>query len=469
MGSMSTTTRIEHDTMGPVEVPADAPWGAQTQRAVENFTIGPERMPVQVVRCLGLIKLAAARANAALGTLDPGRAGRIEPAAREVWEGRLDHAFPLVVWQSGSGTQTNMNVNEVIARRAMELAPGEPIHPNDHVNRSQSTNDAFPAAMHMAAALRMSNELLPALAGLAKSLDAKAGEFSGIVKSGRTHLMDAAPLTLGQEFSGYAAQARDCATRLEQARDGLLPLPLGGTAVGTGLNSVLGYAERSVAEIARETGLPFTVAGNFFAGLAAHDAAAHASAACRSLAGALLKIAGDLRWAGSGPRCGLAELRLPENEPGSSIMPGKVNPTQCEAVRMACVQVMGLDAACALAGSLGEFELNVLKPLLAYNLLAELGLLAGCCRALTDKVLDGLSPNRERLAAYAGRTPMLATALAPAIGYEKAAEVVKLALAEDLDVKAACLRLGLLSEAELDRLLDLERFLGPAQAGGKRG
>jgi fumarate hydratase class II len=462
--------RIEHDTMGPVEVPEDAPWGAQTQRALENFTIGPERMPLEVVRCLGLIKLAAARANFTLGVLDPERAAAIVAAAQEVWEGRLDHAFPLVVWQSGSGTQTNMNVNEVVARRAMALAPeGPAIHPNDHVNRSQSTNDAFPAAMHMAAALRLGNELLPALRGLADSLAGKAQDFAEIVKSGRTHLMDAAPLTLGQEFSGYAAQARACATRLEQAGDGLLELPLGGTAVGTGLNAPEGYAERAVAEIAREAGLPFRGAGNFFAGLAAHDAAVHASAACRSLAGALMKIAGDLRWAGSGPRCGLAELCLPENEPGSSIMPGKVNPTQCEAVRMACVQVMGLDAACAQAGALGEFELNVLKPLIAHNLLAELGLLAGCCQALRDKVLAGLEPNRERLASYAGRTPMLATALAPAIGYEKAAEVVKLALAEDLDIKAACLRLGLLSGEDLDRLLDLGHFLGPARTGRNRG
>jgi fumarate hydratase class II len=321
----------------------------------------------------------------------------------------------------------------------------------------------------MAAALRLSGELLPALREMAASLEAKAAEFAPIAKSGRTHLMDAAPLTLGQEFSGYAAQARACATRLEQALDGLLELPLGGTAVGTGLNAPEGYAGRAVAEIAREAGLPFRVAGNFFAGLAAHDAAVHAGAACRSLAVALLKLAGDLRWAGSGPRCGLAELRLPENEPGSSIMPGKVNPTQCEAVRMACVQVLGLDAACAFAGSLGEFELNVLKPLIAHNLLAMLGLLAGCCRALTQKVLEGLAPNRERLAAYAGRTPMLATALAPVIGYEKAAEVVKLALAEDLDIRAACLRLGLLAEAELDRLLDLANFLGPAGTGSRRG
>ncbi len=466
---MSKTTRIEHDTMGPVEVPADAPWGAQTQRAKENFAIGPERMPPEVVRCLGLIKLAAARANAALGALDPERAARIEPAAREVWEGRLDHAFPLVVWQSGSGTQTNMNVNEVVARRAMDLAPGPAIHPNDHVNRSQSTNDAFPAAIHMAASIRLSMELLPAVRDLAVALEGKADEFKSLVKSGRTHLMDAAPLTLGQEFSGYAAQARACETRLEQAQEGLLDLPLGGTAVGTGLNTPAGYAERAVAEIARESGLPFRKAGNFFAGLAAHDAVVHAGAACRSLAGALMKLAGDLRWAGSGPRCGLAELRLPENEPGSSIMPGKVNPTQCEAVRMACVQVMGLDAACAFAGSLGEFELNVLKPLLAHNLLAMLGLMAGSCRALTHKVLDGLAPNRERLAAYAGRTPMLATALAPIIGYEKAADVVKLALAEDLDVKAACLRLGLLSAEELDRLLDLANFLGPAKTGPGQG
>jgi len=461
--------RIEHDTMGPVEVPADAPWGAQTQRALMNFTIGPERIPVEVVRCLGLIKLAAARVNASLGVLDPERAARIEPAAREVWEGRLDAAFPLVVWQSGSGTQTNMNVNEVIAHRAMELSPGPAIHPNDHVNRSQSTNDAFPAAMSMAAALHLTRELLPALGEMAARLEARAREFAGLVKSGRTHLMDAAPLTLGQEFSGYAAQARACAARLEQARDGLLELPLGGTAVGTGLNTPVGYAAGAVAEIARETGLPFRVADNFFAGLAAHDAVVHASAACRSLAGALMKLAGDLRWAGSGPRCGLAELRLPEHEPGSSIMPGKVNPSQCEAVRMACVQVMGLDTACAVAGSLGEFELNVLKPLLAHNLLAMLGLLTGCCRSLTAKVLDGLSPNRERLAAFAGRTPMLATALAPAIGYEKAAEVVKLALAEDLDVRAACLRLGLLSPEELDRLLDLNGFLGPSGAPSGRG
>lgn len=466
---MDQPTRTEHDTMGPVEVPAEAPWGAQTQRALENFTIGPERMPVEVVRCLGLVKLAAARANAALGVLDPERAARIAAAAREVWEGRLDHAFPLAVWQSGSGTQTNMNVNEVVARRCAEMDPAGPaVHPNDHVNRSQSTNDAFPAAMSMAASRRLSLELLPALGDLAAVLEAKAEEFKDLVKAGRTHLMDAAPLTLGQEFSGYAAQAKACATRLEQALDGLLELPLGGTAVGAGLNAPEGYAERAVAEIAREAGLPFRVAGNFFAGLAAHDAAVHAGAACRSLAGALMKLAGDLRWAGSGPRCGLAELRLPANEPGSSIMPGKVNPTQCEAVRMACVQVMGLDAACALAGSLGEFELNVFKPLLAHNLLAMLGLMAGSCRALTHKVLDGLAPNRERLAAYAGRTPMLATALAPVIGYEKAADVVKLALAEDLDIRTACLRLGLLSGDELDRLLDVANFLGPARRGPQR-
>ena len=460
-----TATRTEHDSLGPVEVPADRLWGAQTQRALENFPPGAEPMPPGVIRALALVKKAAAQANADLGVLDPDMAGYVVRAADEAVRGDLDEHFPLAVWQSGSGTQTNMNVNEVLANRAAQLAgrsPGDKgfIHPNDHVNKSQSTNDAFPAAMHVAAALTLTRGLLPAVAALRRSLEAKTRQWRGVVKIGRTHHMDAVPLTLGQEFSGHAAQLQAGMGRLDACLDGLLELPLGGTAVGTGLGAPEGFAQAVVAVVARETGLDFRPAANRFAALAAHDAVVACSGACRGLATALLKIADDVRLLASGPRCGLGELRLRPNEPGSSIMPGKVNPTQCEALAMACVQVMGLDTAVASAGSRGVLQLNVYKPLMIHDLLAQMRLLADGCRSFAERCVDGLEPDRDRVAELVDCSLMLVTALVPALGYDKAAEVARLAHEQGLTLRQACLELGALDAETFDALVRPSDMVG---------
>lgn len=461
-----SATRTEHDTMGPVQVPVDRLWGAQTQRALENFPPGGEPMPMAVVRSLALVKKAAAQANAELGVLDPALARYIAKAADEVARGDLDDHFPLVVWQSGSGTQTNMNVNEVLANRACQLAGRESgdrafIHPNDHVNHSQSTNDAFPTAMHMAAALELRNSLLPAAEALGEALMVKARAWRGLAKIGRTHCMDAVPLTLGQEFSGPAAQMDGAMSRLEACLDGLLALPLGGTAVGTGLGAPPGFARAAVARIARHTGLDFRPAGNRFAAMAAHDDIVACSGACRGLAVVLLTLADNVRLLASGPRCGLGELRLPANEPGSSIMPGKVNPTQCESLSMACIQTMGLDAAVAAAGARGCLQLNVYKPLMIHGLLSQMRLLGDGCRHFAERCVVGLEPDRERIAGHVGRSLMLVTALVPALGYDRAAEVAELAFKRGLTLRDACLELGCMEPEAFDALVRPEGMVGP--------
>src|ERR671935_1812122 len=428
-----TEGRTETDSLGPLEVPADRYWGAQTQRSLEHFSIGDpstERMPMEVVRALALLKKASATVNVRDGRLDRRLAELIVAAAEEILDGALDDHFPLFVWQTGSGTQTNMNVNEVISNRAIELDGGElgsktPIHPNDHVNMSQSSNDTFPTAMHVAAAIAIIERLLPAIRSLREALDAKANEFSSIVKIGRTHLQDAVPLTLGQEFSGYVAQLDADVQRIEATLPGLYELAIGGTAVGTGLNAPAEFGELAAAKIAELTGLPFVSAPNKFAALAAHDALVFAHGAIATLAASLMKIANDIRWLGSGPRSGLGELELPENEPGSSIMPGKVNPTQSEAMTMVCCQVFGNDAAIGFAGSQGNFELNVFKPVMIRNFLHSIRLLADACRTFREFMVEGIEPNRERIAELVGRSLMLVTALTPKLGYDRAAEIAK--------------------------------------------
>jgi fumarate hydratase class II len=462
-----TQTRTETDSIGPIEVPADRYWGAQTQRSLHHFAIGDpaaDRMPVEVVRALALLKKAAATVNAADGRLDRGLADLIVAAADEVLDGKLDDHFPLYVWQTGSGTQTNMNANEVIANRAIELSGGElgsktPIHPNDHVNLSQSSNDTFPTAMHVAAALEVTERLLPSVRALRDALDAKARAFADVVKIGRTHLQDAVPLTLGQEFSGYVAQLDADLDRIEHALGGLHELAIGGTAVGTGLNAPEGFGERCAAELARLTGLPFVAAPNPFAALAANDAVVHASGTLATLAASLMKIANDVRWLGSGPRAGIGELTLPENEPGSSIMPGKVNPTQSEAMTMVAVQVFGNHTAITVAGSQGNFELNVFKPVLIRNLLHSVRLLADVCRTFREFCVEGLTANRERIEDLVHRSLMLVTALTPKIGYDKAAEIAKKAHHEGSTLKEAALGLGYLTEAEYDEIVVPEKMV----------
>src|SRR5439155_9472620 len=433
MGSMGTgETRIETDSVGPIEVPADRYWGAQTQRSLHHFSIGgpTELMPVEVVHAFGVLRKAAALANLELGELSKDKADLIVAAAGEVADGTLDQHSPLFVWQTGSGTQSNMNANEVISNRAIERAGGalgskRPIHPNDDVNRSQSSNDTFPTAMHIAAATVVVRRLLPAVRALRDALRAKQEEFDDIVKIGRTHLQDAVPLTLGQEFSGYVAQLDDDVDRIEGILPGLYELAIGGTAVGTGLNAPAAFGAATAAKIAELTGLPFTSARNRFAALASHDAMVFAHGAIRTLAVSLMKIANDIRWLGSGPRSGLGELSLPENEPGSSIMPGKVNPTQSEAMTMVCCQVLGNDVAIAVAGSQGNFELNVFKPVIIRNFLHSVGILADVCRTFREFCVEGLQPNRERIAELVDGSLMLVTALSPKIGYDKAAEIAK--------------------------------------------
>jgi fumarate hydratase, class II len=455
--------------MGTIEVPADRYWGAQTQRSLHHFSIGgeTERMPIEVVRAFGVLKKAAAAINAELGGLPADKAELIDRAADEVIAGSLDEHFPLYVWQTGSGTQSNMNANEVISNRAIELAGGElgskkPIHPNDDVNMSQSSNDTFPTAMHVAAAQAVVERLLPAVRELRDALAERAKEFDDIVKIGRTHLQDAVPLTLGQEFSGYVAQLDAGIERIEAALPGLYELAIGGTAVGTGLNAPEGFGERVAAKISELTGLPFVSAPNKFASLAAHDGLVHAHGAIKTLAVSLMKIANDIRWLGSGPRSGLGELDLPENEPGSSIMPGKVNPTQSEAMTMVAVQVFGNDVAVTVAGSQGNFELNVFKPVMIRNFLHSVRILADACRTFREFCVDGLQPNRERIAELVDRSLMLVTALTPKIGYDKAGEIAKKAHHEGTTLKDAALGLGYVTEAEYDELVNPEKMVGPA-------
>ncbi|MCZ6783299.1 MAG: class II fumarate hydratase, partial [Proteobacteria bacterium] len=451
-------TRMETDSMGTVEVPTDRYWGAQTQRSLAFFAIGEERMPREVVHALGWIKKASALTNAELGGLDEERAGWIASAADEVARGDLDDHFPLRVWQTGSGTQSNMNANEVIANRAIELAGGqlgskEPVHPNDHVNLSQSSNDVFPTAMHVAATAVLERDLLPAVRELRAALDRKRAAFDDVVKIGRTHLQDAVPVTLGQEFSGYVAQLDAGLERIEAALPALHELALGGTAVGTGLNAPPEFGDRCAARLAELTGLAFVSAPNKFAALAAHDAVVAASGALKGLAVSLFKIANDIRLAGSGPRCGLGELELPANEPGSSIMPGKVNPTQCEALTMVVAQVLGNDTAVSFAGSQGHFELNVMKPVMIYGLLQSARLLTDGCSSFREHLVEGLEANRAHLAQTVERSLMLVTALTPKIGYDAAARAAHKAREDGTTLKEACLALELLTESEFDEIV----------------
>ncbi|MBK5227261.1 MAG: class II fumarate hydratase [Actinobacteria bacterium] len=448
-------SRRETDSMGAIDVASDRYWGAQTQRSLHHFSIGDDRMPVEVVRAFGLLKKAAALVNATAGNLPQAQADLIVAAADEVIEGKLDDHFPLFVWQTGSGTQSNMNANEVISNRAIEMAGGDlgskdPVHPNDHVNMSQSSNDTFPTAMHIAAARSVVERLLPSVKQLRDALNDKAAEFEDIVKIGRTHLQDAVPLTLGQEFSGYVAQLDEDIERIEAALPGLYRLAIGGTAVGTGLNSPAGFDEQAAAKIAELTGLPFVPAPNKFAALAAHDALVHAHGALKVLAVSLMKIANDIRWLGSGPRSGLGELELPENEPGSSIMPGKVNPTQSEAMTMVCCQVIGNDVAVGMAGSQGNFELNVFKPVMIRNFMHSIAILSDASRSFREFCVEGIEANRDRIQELVDRSLMLVTALSPKIGYDKAAEIAKKAHHEGTTLKDAAVELGYLSEAEYD-------------------
>lgn len=451
-------TRTETDSMGAIEVPADRYYGAQTARSLIHFDIGRDVMPRELIRALGILKQAAALVNRDLGQLSEEKCRLIAQASDEVISGKLDEHFPLSVWQTGSGTQTNMNANEVIANRAIEMAGGvlgakNPIHPNDHVNLSQSSNDAFPTAMHIAAAERLHRDLIPAIQRVHEAINAKAGEFADVVKIGRTHLQDATPLTVGQEMSGWSSLlARDIA-RLKPALDGLYDLAIGGTAVGTGLNAHPEFAVRAAAKIAELTGLPFRSHPNKFAALSAHDELVFAHGAIHTLAGSLMKIANDIRWLASGPRCGLGELQIPENEPGSSIMPGKVNPTQCEAMTMIAVQVHGNNAAIAFAGSQGNFELNVFKPVIIHNFLHSVTLLHDAARGFVDYLIQGIVLDRPRIAAYVQNSLMLVTALNPAIGYDKAARIAHVAHTEGITLREACLKLGFLTGEEFDRLV----------------
>ncbi len=448
-------TRTESDTFGPLEVPAERLWGAQTQRSLLNFDISGERQPREIIRALVQVKRASAVVNRDLGLLDPAKAGAIVAAADEVLAGGHPDEFPLVVWQTGSGTQTNMNVNEVLANRASELlggprGTGRLVHPNDDVNRSQSSNDVYPTAMHVAAAEAIERRLLPALDGLHATLQAKSAAFRDVVKIGRTHLQDATPLTLGQEISGWAAQLAQNRRHLQDARPHLCELALGGTAVGTGLNAPPGYAQAVAAELARATGLPLVSAPNKFEVMAAADALVHAHGALKTLAASLMKIANDVRWLASGPRSGLGEIRIPENEPGSSIMPGKVNPTQSEALTMACCQVFGNDVAVNVGGASGNFELNVFRPLIAHNVLQSVRLLADGMRSFNDHCAVGIEPDRARIAELVGRSLMLVTALNPHIGYDKAAQIAKRAHREGTTLREAALATGFVTAEQFD-------------------
>ena len=461
-----TQTRTETDSFGPLEVPADKYWGAQTQRSLKNFPIGWEQQPVAIVRALGVIKQACAMANIEQGTLDAERGNAIVQAASEVVGGQLDDHFPLVVWQTGSGTQSNMNANEVIANRAIEILGGQmgskdPVHPNDHCNMGQSSNDTFPTAMHIATAMMARDVTLPGLRKLHAALEAKVAAFDGIIKIGRTHTQDATPLTPSQEFSGYTHQVAMGLARVEGALGRIYELAQGGTAVGTGLNTRTGWDVKVAANMAEITGLPFVTAPNKFEALAAHDAMVEMSGALKTVAASLFKIANDIRFLGSGPRCGLGELILPENEPGSSIMPGKVNPTQCEALTQVCAHVMGNDAAVGFAGSQGHFELNVYKPMMAYNVLQSMQLLGDAAVAFTDNLVDGLQADETRIDKLMRESLMLVTALAPEIGYDNATTVAKTAHKNGTTLKEEAIALGYVDEATFDRVVRPENMVGP--------
>jgi len=458
-------SRIEHDTFGPIEVPAERLWGAQTQRSLQNFDISGEKQPREIIRALVQIKRSSAVVNHLLGLLEQQKAAAIIAAADEVLAGQHDSEFPLVVWQTGSGTQTNMNVNEVLANRASELlggrrGEGRLVHPNDDVNKSQSSNDVFPAAMHLAAVEAIKSRLLPSLSKLRNTLSAKAIEFDDIVKIGRTHLQDATPLTLGQEFSGYVAQLEQCDRHLHASLPHLCELALGGTAVGTGLNAPKGYAENVAAELARLTGLPLATAANKFEVMAAADALVHAHGALKTLAASMMKIANDIRWLASGPRSGLGEISIPENEPGSSIMPGKVNPTQSEAVTMLCCQVFGNDVAINFGGASGNFELNVFRPMIAHNFLQSTRLLADGMASFNDHCAVGIEPNRERISELVGRSLMLVTALNPHIGYDKSAQIAKKAHKEGTSLREAAIASGFVTAEQFDQWVRPEDMVG---------
>jgi len=459
-------TRTESDSIGTIQVASDRYWGAQTQRSFQNFDIGTEKMPIEVIRAMAVIKKAAARVNALLVGLDRKLAEAISAAATEIIDGKLDDHFPLVVWQTGSGTQTNMNVNEVISNRAIEMLGGElgskkPVHPNDHVNMSQSSNDTFPTAMSIAAVVAIEERLLPELRRLSGALATKANAWAGIIKIGRTHLMDATPLTLGQEASGWATQVENAIEHIENSLPHLRQLAIGGTAVGTGLNAPVGFGEKMAAEVSRLTEHTFVSAPNKFEALAAHDAAVACSGALKTAAAALMKIANDVRWLGSGPRCGIGELVLPANEPGSSIMPGKVNPTQCEAMTMACARVIGNDVAIGIGGASGNFELNVFKPVIIYSLLQSIRLLADASRSFVEHCIDGMQPDERRVAELLERSLMLVTALAPTIGYDAAAKVAKTAHEKGLTLKQAALQLGVIDGDTFDRVVRPEDMIAP--------
>ena len=464
IGTGQSGTRVESDSMGEIRVPAEHYWGAQTQRALLYFAIGGDRMPLPLYHAYALVKKAAAQVNAELGCLPRWKADLIARVADEISTGQLDSEFPLFVWQSGSGTQTNMNVNEVIANRAIQLVGGtlgskQPIHPNDDVNQSQSSNDTFPTAMHIATVLEIHRHLLPAVTALRETIAAKAQQFAAIIKIGRTHLQDAVPLTVGQEWSGYVAQLDDALERLRDTLPGLYRLAMGGTAVGTGLNAPKGFAEAVAAKIACYTGLPFVTGPNKFAALAATDATVAAQAALCGLAVVLMKLANDIRWLASGPRCGLHELILPANEPGSSIMPGKVNPTQAEAMLMVCIQVMGLDAAAGFAGALGNFQLHTMRPLLIYNILHSIRLLGDVCMTFREYCIAGIEVDRQRVEEMVQRSLMLVTALSPVLGYDRAAAIAHKALTENTTLREAAVSGGFISAEEFDRLVDPAKMI----------
>jgi len=460
--------RTEKDSMGPVQVPNDRYYGAQTQRSLNNFKIGKEHFPREFIRAYGIIKKAAATVNSATGLLDPQLAKTISSSADEVITGKLDDHFPLVVWQTGSGTQTNMNVNEVIANRAIEMVGGtlgskDPVHPNDHVNMGQSTNDTFPTAINIAAVESVVHQLLPNLQRLRDGLHAKAEAFSNIIKLGRTHLQDATPLSLGQEFSGYVSAVEHGCKRIENAMDSCYEMAMGGTAVGTGINSTEGFGEKTAAEISKLTDLPFRTAENKFEALGGQDSIVELSSALKTVAVSLFKIANDLRWLASGPRSGIGEVVLPANEPGSSIMPGKVNPTQCEAMTMVCTQVMGNDTTITFAGASGNFELNVYRPVIAFNILQSIRLLADACDSFLVNAVEGIEPNEQRIHENLYNSLMLVTALNPHIGYDKAAKVAKKAYTENLSLREAIVELGYMGAEEFDKLVQPEKMIRPSK------
>ena len=470
IGISAAGERTETDSMGSVQVPADRYWGAQTQRSLIHFSIGNDHMPTELYRAYGLVKKAAALVNAAEGRLDEPKAEAIVRAADEVIAGRLDEHFPLYVWQTGSGTQSNMNINEVLSNRAIQLLGGEigskrPVHPNDDVNMGQSSNDTFPTAMHVATVRALNEHLLPQLDALARVIEAKAEAWGDVVKIGRTHLEDAVPLTVGQEWSGYAHQIRDAMAGIRHAREGLMELAIGGTAVGTGLNAPPGFSVKVAAKIAELTGQPYVTAPNKFAAQGSLDAMVRASAALRGAAVALMKVANDMRWLASGPRCGLGELLLPENEPGSSIMPGKVNPTQCEAIVMICIQVIGEDNAVAFAGSQGNFELNAMRPIIINNVLHGARILADGCEMFRIHSVEGTRLNEKRIAQHVEQSVMLVTALSPVIGYDKASAIAHTAMEEDLTLREAALRSGDISEQQFDEAVDARTMVGNGVAG----